>query len=227
MGGGVRKFLTMYRGTPRSDEAPVRMAQTIRSSQDNGGTGSTSPGAGGDAGAERAAGVAPPTGDSATAATASTTSPASLPGVPAVERARHIVGRLASLPRLARGAGAEGASVAERIARRRRAARATLDEESGARETDWGRVGVFGAGIAIGALIGAGTALLLAPATGYETRTRLARRARHAGGRAAERLDDASDELREKARHGARRVKRAATTSRWAVEDAWERRGRD
>ncbi|GJG85102.1 hypothetical protein tb265_02830 [Gemmatimonadetes bacterium T265] len=144
-----------------------------------------------------------------------------------VMRARHIVGQLAALPRLARGAEDAAGSVAERIARRRRAAQATLEAESGAAETDWGQVGVFGAGIAIGALIGAGAALLLAPATGYETRTRLARRARQAGGRAADRWDDVSDDLRHKAQHGARRVKRAATASRWVVEDAWERRRRD
>lgn len=141
-----------------------------------------------------------------------------------VERARHIVGQLAALPRLAQSAQVATESVAERIARRRRAAQATLDEETGAAETDWARVGVFSAGVAIGTLIGAGVALLLAPATGYETRTRLASRARLAGGRAAERFDDVGDELRQRARHGARRVKRAATTSRWAVEDAWERR---
>lgn len=145
-----------------------------------------------------------------------------------VARARHVVGQLASLPRLARSAEAGAAgSVAERIARRRRAAQATLDAESSAVETDWTRVSVFGAGIAIGALIGAGAALLLAPSTGYETRTRIARRARQAGGRAADQWEDASEELRHKAKHGARRVKRAATTSRWAVEDAWERQRRD
>lgn len=144
-----------------------------------------------------------------------------------VERARHIVGQLASLPRLARRAEAAAESAAERIARRRRVAQATLDAETSAAETDWARVGVFSAGIAIGTLIGAGAALLLAPATGYETRARLTSRAKSARGRAAERLDDVSDELRDRARHGARRVKRAAATSRWAVEDAWERRRRD
>ncbi len=143
-----------------------------------------------------------------------------------VARARQLVGQLAALPKLARAAEARTESVAERIAHRRRIARATLDEESSAAETDWARVGVFGAGIAIGALIGAGAALLLAPATGFETRTRLAHRARDVKDRAADRWDDASDDLRHRARHEARRVKRAAINSRWAAEDAWEQRRR-
>ncbi len=195
------------------------MAHTIRSSGGAGGNGRRDAGAASDPDTAHA---------TAPTASASPGDSAHAEGdVRPVERARHIVGRLAALPRLARRADAPTESVAERIARRRRVARATLDVESGAAETDWARVGVFGAGVAVGALIGAGVALLLAPATGYETRTRLARRARQTGGRAADRWEDASDDLRDKARHGARRVKRAATTSRWAVEDAWERQRRD
>lgn len=194
------------------------MAHTIRSSGGAGENGRTSPGT------ARAAAAAP-------SASPGNSAPAAGDARPVEharhEHARHIVGRLAALPRLARSADAATESVAERMARRRRAAQATLDVESGAAATDWARVGVFGAGMAVGALIGAGVALLLAPATGYETRTRLARRARQTGGRAADRWEDVSDDLRDKARHGARRVKRAATTSRWAVEDAWERQHRD
>ena len=153
-------------------------------------------------------------------------------GARPIARARQLVEQLTALPRLARHANARAESAAERIARRRRIAQATLDEEAGSRgETDWARVGVFGAGVAIGALIGAGAALLLAPATGYETRTRLARRTRDVADDAADRWDDVSDELRYRARHGAKRVRqrvrRAATSSRWAVEDAWDRRRRD
>lgn len=193
------------------------MADTIRSS-------------GSGAGASSSGHAARPADASARRSREGTASGRPAPGADdprPVARARHIVGQLASLPRLARGAEAGAGSVAERIARRRRIAQATLEAESGAAETDWTRVTVFGAGIAIGALIGAGAALLLAPSTGYETRTRIARRARQAGGRAADQWEGVSDELRHKAKHGARRVKRAATTSRWAVEDAWERRRRD
>ena len=43
---------------------------------------------------------------------------------------------------------------------------------------DWNNIGLFTAGIAIGAILGATVALLLAPASGGETRHGLARRAR-------------------------------------------------
>lgn len=168
--------------------------------------------------ASPAASATPPS-TSAARGTSATTPPAAR-----ARQGRPIVGEVSALPRLAaRAAQHAGESAAERIARRRRAAQAELDAEA-LGEMDWGRVGVFGAGIAIGALIGAGAALLLAPATGFETRTRLVRRARDVGGRAADRWEDVSDDVRRKARRGARKVQRAATTSRWAVEDAWEQR---
>ena len=94
---------------------------------------------------------------------------------PATERpaagVRPIAGQLSLLPRPARR-GKRGESAAERVARRRREAQATLVAESSHAGTDWGQVGVFGAGVAIGALIGAGAALLLAQATGYAPRAR-------------------------------------------------------
>jgi hypothetical protein len=90
--------------------------------------------------------------------------------------------------------------------------------------TDWARVGIFGAGVVVGALLGAGTALLLAPATGFETRVRLARTARRATGRVAERVEDLSDVVRRNADLGKKRVVRGVTRSRWAAEDALERR---
>jgi hypothetical protein len=167
---------------------------------------------------------------------------------PAAERgsardaARHVAGRLRSLPRLAaagaarardavggrvdalRDGGSGGALVgsdAERTAHRRELALAAAEAGPG---TDWARVGVFSAGLAVGALIGAGAALLLAPASGFETRTRLARQARRSGGRAVGRLDEMSEGARRGAKRGARRVGRAVTSARWAAEDAWERR---
>jgi hypothetical protein len=61
--------------------------------------------------------------------------------------------------------------------------------------------------------------LLLAPASGFETRSRLVRTARRTG-----------DRLRKGARKGGRdlqrNVSRKVTRSRWAAEDAWERRRR-
>jgi hypothetical protein len=90
--------------------------------------------------------------------------------------------------------------------------------------TDWARVGIFSAGVVVGALLGAGTALLLAPATGFETRVRLARTARRATGRVAERIEDVGDVVRRNADLGKKRVVRGVTRGRWAAEDALERR---
>jgi gas vesicle protein len=45
-------------------------------------------------------------------------------------------------------------------------------------ETDWQQVAVFGAGLALGVLVGAGVALLTAPQSGEETRDYLRRGAR-------------------------------------------------
>src|SRR3981081_2302642 len=43
---------------------------------------------------------------------------------------------------------------------------------------DWNNIGLFTAGIAVGAILGATVALLLAPASGGQTRHRIARRFR-------------------------------------------------
>jgi hypothetical protein len=168
-----------------------------------------------------------PRGASATDAPAGESE--SHPGEPGAvrQKARHIAGRLSALPRLAaagaaraRG-GAHRESDAERDAHRREAALEAA--ESGAR-TDWAQVGIFGAGIAVGALIGAGAALLLAPATGFETRTRLAYKARRGTARAADRLEGIGEVARRETKRGSRRLERAATAARWAAEDAWARR---
>jgi len=154
---------------------------------------------------------------------------------PVRETARHIAGRLGALPgalpRLAAAGAARARSVAgrgtrheseaEREAHRRELA---LEAAESGERTDWAQVGVFSAGIAIGALIGAGAALLLAPSSGYETRTRLARRARHTGVRAVDRVGDLTDGARRGAKRSARRLGRVATNARWAAEDALERR---
>jgi hypothetical protein len=94
------------------------------------------------------------------------------------------------------------------------------------RQPDWRRVGLFGAGLAIGLAVGAGAALLLAPQSGEETRELLGAGARRLGGRAADRWDELRDELRWLARRGRKSVRRGVTRGRWAAEDAIERRWR-
>lgn len=70
---------------------------------------------------------------------------------------------------------------------------------------DWNNIGLFAAGIAVGAVLGAAIALLMAPATGEETRHSIARRARRLRGdddvwdELAEELERAAAERREKA----------------------------
>ncbi len=48
-----------------------------------------------------------------------------------------------------------------------------------ARQMDWRRIAVFAGGLGLGAAVGAGTALLLAPRSGAATRRRLRRRVRN------------------------------------------------
>ena len=55
---------------------------------------------------------------------------------------------------------------------------------------DWNAIGLFTAGIAVGAILGATVALLMAPASGDETRQGIARRVRKLRGE-----DDVWDEL--------------------------------
>ena len=97
------------------------------------------------------------------------------------------------------------------------------DPSVGDAETDWRSLGVFAAGLAVGALFGAGAALLLAPASGFETRARLARGARRARTRAADRIETVGDRVRDGAKRGRRSLKRKMTLSSWRAEDAWDR----
>jgi hypothetical protein len=87
---------------------------------------------------------------------------------------------------------------------------------------DWMRLGFFGLGIALGALLGSGTALLLAPESGEETRARIRRRAHRIRGHAGEAWDDLRDELAWAARRGRTRVRRGITRGGWMAEDAVE-----
>jgi hypothetical protein len=71
------------------------------------------------------------------------------------------------------------------------------DEEAGGS----GRLGGFAIGLTLGVLVGAGVALLLAPASGNVTRRRLRRKLDHA----RELASDGIDELRKRARRELRR----------------------
>ena len=71
---------------------------------------------------------------------------------------------------------------------------------------DWNNIGLFAAGIAVGAVLGAAAALLMAPATGEETRHSISRRVRRLRGD-----DDVWDELAEELeRAAAERGEKAA-----------------
>jgi hypothetical protein len=72
---------------------------------------------------------------------------------------------------------------------------------------DWNNIGLFAAGIAVGAVLGAAVALLMAPATGEETRHSISRRVRRLRGD-----DDVWDELAEELqRAAAERGEKAAS----------------
>ena len=88
---------------------------------------------------------------------------------------------------------------------------------------DWARLGVFGLGLALGALLGGGAALLLAPVSGEEVRADLGRRARGMRADARDAWDDLRDELEWAARRGRRRMSRGVTRGSWAAEDLLDR----
>lgn len=69
-----------------------------------------------------------------------------------------------------------------------------------------GKGRTFAAGLILGALVGAGLALLMAPQSGAETRRTLARRARRLADEARDRYDDARLRIRRsrEQRHGLR-----------------------
>jgi gas vesicle protein len=68
-------------------------------------------------------------------------------------------------------------------------------EERMDREGGSGGLRTFAAGLLIGALVGAGIALLVAPQSGEETRHAIARRARRLAADARERYDEARHQL--------------------------------
>jgi hypothetical protein len=91
---------------------------------------------------------------------------------------------------------------------------------------DWARLATLGGGIAVGVLLGAGVALLFAPASGEDTRELLLEQARAAGGRVRDRFDDLRDDVRWATRRGRRGVRRGLARGRWGLEDAYDRASR-
>ena len=78
----------------------------------------------------------------------------------------------------------------------------------------------FIAGIALGTLIGAGVALLIAPQSGERTRRRIVRAAEDIGDTTRDRFEDASDDVKRRAR----RAIRAAERRRDDLRDGIRRR---
>ena len=90
-------------------------------------------------------------------------------------------------------------------------------------DMQWRHAAIFGAGVAVGALLGAGAALLYAPQSGEEMREILSERAQKFGGRIGERLGDARGDLGWYMRRGRRKLRRGAERGRWAGEDLADR----
>jgi gas vesicle protein len=94
-------------------------------------------------------------------------------------------------------------------------------EGEGEGEIDWQHIALFTAGAVLGAVVGAGAALLLAPQSGARTRHDLARRGRHFRTRSADAWDDLRHELRYAARRGRKTLAHKMTG---ALRDRRERR---
>ena len=82
---------------------------------------------------------------------------------------------------------------------------------------------IFGAGIALGALIGAGAARRVAPQSGEEARELIGERARGFGSRIGDRIDDARGDLGWYMKRGRRKMRRGAERGRWAGQDLADR----
>lgn len=98
----------------------------------------------------------------------------------------------------------------------------TITEATGqpfTRNIEWGDAGLFGAGIALGVMIGAGAALLFAPQSGLETRDSIAKGTRDFGYRATDVWEDLRDELRQAANRSTKRLRRGVRRGRTLGED--------
>lgn len=120
-----------------------------------------------------------------------------------------------------RGAGSAGgrAENARRHGPSGAAGEGSAVRPTGDGDIDWERVAVFSTGIALGAALGAGVALLLAPYSGEETRAAILRRGARLAHQGRDAWDDLRDELQWAARRGKRRVGRRVQRARWAAED--------
>ena len=78
---------------------------------------------------------------------------------------------------------------------------------------DWDNIGLFTAGIAVGAILGAAVALLFAPASGGVTRHKIAHRVRHPMGD-----DDIWDQLAEELELAAAEVEEDEESAREALK---------
>src|SRR3954454_1066524 len=94
-------------------------------------------------------------------------------------------------------------------------------QADGEGELDWQHIAIFTAGAVLGAIVGAGAALLLAPQSGARTRHKLARRGRPLRTRTADAWEDLRHELRYAARRGRKKL---ATSMNGALRDRRERR---
>jgi hypothetical protein len=74
-------------------------------------------------------------------------------------------------------------------------------------DTDWQEVALFGAGLALGVILGAGGALLTAPRTGAETRAALSARAARLRRSTVRHSQGAWDDLRDELRQAKRALK--------------------
>jgi hypothetical protein len=74
-------------------------------------------------------------------------------------------------------------------------------------ETDWQEVALFGAGLALGVILGAGGALLTAPRTGAETRAALGARAARFRRTTVRSSRNAWDDLRDELRQAKRNLR--------------------
>jgi hypothetical protein len=84
---------------------------------------------------------------------------------------------------------------------------------------EWDNIGIFGAGLAAGLILGAGLALLLAPRSGEETRELLGERSRWVTDRVSGGFDDLRGGVERATRRSRRKLRRGLTRGRWVVED--------
>lgn len=85
---------------------------------------------------------------------------------------------------------------------------------------DRDRATLLGAGLAMGAILGAGIALLTAPQSGERTRHKIAHASRRASHRAAEAWDGLGDDLRVAQARARRSMRRGLRTGRRGIGDA-------